>query len=207
MNTPSKLCASALAAGTLMLLSGCSGSPDQTAGPTAAISSDATTATATTAQQPSSRTPAPTGAAAAATAPPAASATTPVDADADVDAQITNVLGGDPKAYHAVFDKLQKAMAAGDKAGVAALVAYPLEATIEGRKQKIANAQALVANWNRIMTPEITQAVANQKFSDVMVNQDGLMIGDGQVWISGICQDRACSTSTVKVTTIQPVAR
>lgn len=134
-----------------------------------------------------------------------APSTAPANAAADsaIDDQIKNVLGGDPKAYHDVFDRLQKAMAAGDKAAVAALVSYPLDAKVDGNPIKIANAQDFVANWDQIVTPQIAKAVADQQFASVMVNQNGLMIGSGEVWISGVCDDTACKNSRVLITAIQ----
>lgn len=134
-----------------------------------------------------------------------APSTAPANAAADsaIDDQIKSVLGGDPKAYHDVFDRLQKAMAVGDKAAVAALVSYPLDAKVNGAAKKIANAQDFVADWDRIVTPEIAKAVADQQFANVMVNQNGLMIGNGEVWISGVCEDTECKNSRVLITAIQ----
>lgn len=190
-----KLCVYMLAGGMMIPLTGC----NQPANPPASATPTPPASPSTTPALPESSATTPAPQPPAATPPPAGTS-----ADAQVDAQITNVLGGAPKAYHAVFDNLQKAMAAGDKDGVAALVAYPLEVTVQGKKQRIAGAQELVANWDKVVTPDIVKAVADQKFSTAMVNQDGLMLGDGQVWISGVCRDTACKVSDVRITAIQP---
>ena len=49
----------------------------------------------------------------------------------------------------------------------------------------------------------MVKAVSAQDFGKVFVNQQGVMIGDGQVWLSGQCLDAACTRTEVKVITIQ----
>lgn len=110
---------------------------------------------------------------------------------------------GDVADYRQVFERLQQGVKAGDKQAVAALVAYPLEVRINGKTRTIADAQAFVENWDKIITPDIAKVIKNQKFADLFVNQKGVMFGDGQVWLSGICRDEACTSSYVRVITIQ----
>ena len=59
-------------------------------------------------------------------------------------------------------------------------------------------ADAVVTN-----AKQIAKAVADQQFANVMVNQNGLMIGNGEVWISGVCEDTECKNSRVLITAIQ----
>ncbi|KAG1258223.1 hypothetical protein G6F65_015650 [Rhizopus arrhizus] len=44
--------------------------------------------------------------------------------------------------------------------------------------------------------------MSGQDFGKVFVNQQGVMIGDGQVWLTGECLDKACARTEVKVGTI-----
>lgn len=125
---------------------------------------------------------------------------------AAVNQSIETVLGGDPADYRSVFDRLQQGVALGDKVAVAALVAYPIEVELDGGQASIGNADAFVAAWDKIITSEVAQAVVQQEFADVLVNAQGVMIGSGQVWISGVCKDTACNESDVRVISIQRVS-
>lgn len=124
------------------------------------------------------------------------------NSDADVDLAIDTALG-DHKTYRDVFDRLQQGIAADDKPAVAALVVYPLEVRIDGKQRKIRNADQFVASWDGIVTPEIVRVVSKQRYRDLFVNWQGVMLGDGQVWINGICRDNACKKVDVGVTAFQ----
>lgn len=57
------------------------------------------------------------------------------------------------------------------------------------------------------MTPDIVSAVTKQKYEDLFVNSHGVMIGNGQVWVNGVCKDDACKKRDVKIITIQHTAQ
>ncbi|MCS4281640.1 hypothetical protein [Stenotrophomonas rhizophila] len=146
-----------------------------------------------------------------AAAPASGGATTPVaDATAtpaaptsagtrDVRQRIDQVLG-DSAQYETVFNAFQKAVNGGDRAAVVEEVRFPLNIA---NGAKITGPGEFQRNYERILTPAVRKAIAAQKFDDVMVNQQGVMIGDGQVWLNGTCLDQACSRTEVKVVTIQ----
>jgi hypothetical protein len=142
------------------------------------------------------------------TATPAASVPSSAPQDADVgdasqvDKAIDDALG-DHAAYRKLFEDLQAAVRSDDKTAVAALIQYPLEASVAGKKVRVKDAAAFVADYDAIMTGEIKQAVIAQRYADLMVNWQGVMIGDGQVWLNGICPDAACKQSTPRVVTLQ----
>ena len=131
--------------------------------------------------------------AAAAPAAPTSAATS------DVRQRIDQVLG-DAAQYEAVFNAFQKAVNGGDRAAVVEEVRFPLNIA---NGAKITGPGEFQRNYERILTPAVRKAIAAQKFDDVMVNQQGVMIGDGQVWLNGTCLDQACSRTEIKVVTIQ----
>lgn len=164
------------------------------------------------ADTPAPEAPAPAADATTAAAPAAISATeTPVDTaptapdDNAVDAAIDKILGDHTK-YQAVINAYQKAVIEGDKEGVAALVDYPLAATIDGKQTSIKDAADFVRNYEKIITPAIAGVIKAQKYSELMVNGKGVMFGSGETWINGICKKGSadCSEFEVKVVTIQP---
>lgn len=119
-----------------------------------------------------------------------------------VEASINQLLG-DPAAFRSVFNQLKAGVAAGDRAAVAALVDYPLEVTIDGHARRIADATEFVASWDSVITPDIERVVAEQQFEKVFVNWQGVSLGDGQVWINGVCENDACADPPIRVTAIQ----
>lgn len=124
--------------------------------------------------------------------------------DKAVDAAIDAALG-DHARYRRVFDAYRKAVAAGDKEAVAALVGYPIDVVLDGRKTPVANAAGFVQNYDRIITPAIANVIKAQKYADLMVNSQGVMFGSGETWINGVCKPGSadCSDFEVKVVAIQ----
>jgi len=106
---------------------------------------------------------------------------------------------GDHKKYDSVISALQKSVKNHDAAAVAALVEYPIDITIDGRKRTFKTAKEFIASYDRIMTPKVTAAIVDQKYGDLFVNWQGVSFDDGQVWINGICKDTACKNFDVKV--------
>ena len=124
----------------------------------------------------------------------------------DVNSSIETVLG-DHTRYEEAFDTLQAAVAAHDADMVSDLVSYPITVTESGEAVTLDGPEAFIAQYDTIMTDEITKAVLEQKYETLFVNAQGVMFGDGQVWLNGICKDDACSDFDVKIITIQSTAQ
>ncbi|HHA2859828.1 TPA: hypothetical protein ACOFDH_002251 [Stenotrophomonas maltophilia] len=128
--------------------------------------------------------------------PAAAAADAPAE---DARARIETLLG-DAAQYEKVFNAFKTAVVGGDRAAVVEEVRFPLN--IAGGK-KITGPGEFQRNYEKIITPAVVKAVSGQDFGKVFVNQQGVMIGDGQVWLNGQCLDQACAQTEVKVITIQ----
>lgn len=118
----------------------------------------------------------------------------------------TSVFAQSPDTYRQAFDAIQQAVAEGDATAFADWVSYPIEVVAEGQAMVIGDAAEFADHYGIIVTPEIAQAVADQSFNELFVNSEGAMFGNGQVWMSEICLDDACSNSEVKIITIQSTA-
>lgn len=110
---------------------------------------------------------------------------------------------GDHARYRPVILEFQSAVAAGDASRVAALVNYPLGVDIGGKNTVLKNEKEFVARYAEFMTPDISKAIVETKYSDLFVNYKGVMFGSGQAWINGICKDDKCKAFDVKVVTLQ----
>lgn len=121
---------------------------------------------------------------------------------AEVDDAVTTDLG-DPAPYHVAFDAIHDAVAKDDAAGVAEWVSYPITVNVGGKALTIDDAAQFEAEYAAIITGDIKDAILAQTWETLFVNADGIMYGNGQVWLNGICKDEACAQFDVKIITIQ----
>ena len=93
----------------------------------------------------------------------------------------------DPAHVTQFVVRLKQAVATGDRAGVAAMVNYPLRVNSSGgRSMTYRNAAALRASYARVFTPEVKAAVAAAKADDLFSRDQGVMIGNGEVWMNEV---------------------
>jgi hypothetical protein len=124
------------------------------------------------------------------TSSPASHTVSPLSAS--LAATMKNVAGiSNPVAFVQGLNQLKTAVADGNKAKVAAFGAYPLNVYAGGKKETIANARAFVQKYNRIMTSRVKAAILDQRVNQLFVNDQGVMVGSGQVWLSQ-SGSRAC---------------
>jgi hypothetical protein len=136
------------------------------------------------------------------TAVPAAANAPVANSDADMDKAIDDALG-DHATYRKVMEDFQKAVAAKDATAASLLVHYPIGVEIAGKNTVLRNASAFVKEYDRFMTPDIAKAIVDTRYADAFVNYKGVMLGRGEAWINGICNDNACKDVDVKVVTLQ----
>ena len=103
------------------------------------------------------------------------------------------------------FDALQAAVAADDAEAVSRLVAYPL--TVNGRShRRIRDRRAFLAAYQDLFDAKLRSIVRRQRFEDLFVNWQGVMLGDGELWIGGICErvkkTHVCSNPRIGVITV-----
>jgi len=115
--------------------------------------------------------------------------TAPLPALASPVTEMNNTLDtlfGDHARYHAFFDNLKKAVAAGDKAAVAAMIEYPFQASIGGKSIKIRDTAHFIADYDQIITAKVKHALQGQTYETLFANWQGVMVGDGEIWFSGV---------------------
>jgi hypothetical protein len=83
--------------------------------------------------------------------------------------------------------RLKQAVVADNHGSVAAMVNYPLTVNSSGgRSMTYRNAAALSADYPRVFTPEVKAAVAAAKADDLFARDQGVMIGNGEIWMKEI---------------------
>ncbi len=132
-------------------------------------------------------------------------ASVPAFAQSDAETSKTlDTLFGDHVAYQDFLAVLQKAVAATDKPMVAEMVTYPLKTKVSGKETTLKDAKDFIAHYDAIVTAKIAAAIKNQTYAKLFANSDGVMIGSGEIWFSGICSDTACTKQFVKIIAFNP---
>lgn len=121
---------------------------------------------------------------------------------ADLDKSIDLSVGSHVKVQQ-LLTNLQQSVAQHNPAAVAALVHYPIKVNPGKRPMTIKSPKAFIKDYDRIITADISSVILKQKYEALFVNSQGVMLGDGEVWITGFCQDKNCRNSDIKIGTIQ----
>ena len=87
------------------------------------------------------------------------------------------------------FDALKEAVRRDDREAVAALVAYPVTVQIQGQPTTVENADDFVARYSAIMNERIRGALRAQPFTDLFSNWQGVRVGRGELWFSGVYEE------------------
>ncbi|MEI2263681.1 hypothetical protein [Erwinia sp. CGal63] len=119
----------------------------------------------------------------------------------EVDQRLDSLFGSH-QPYRDFFMDLQKAVAAKDKDRVVTLVAYPLKVGVKGKEHIFRTPAMLKKRYDSVFTPELSQIIVSQKYEELFARDQGVMMGDGQLWFSGVCADKACKKSRVLITRI-----
>jgi hypothetical protein len=121
---------------------------------------------------------------------------------ADINKSIDMLIGDHVKVQHLLTD-LQQSVASHNAAGVAALVHYPIKVNPGKRPFIVKSPKAFIADYDSIITQDISEAILKQKYAALFVNSQGAMLGEGEVWITNFCLDKGCTKSEIKIGTIQ----
>jgi len=103
--------------------------------------------------------------------------------------------------YHALVESIIR----GDSTAVAKMNLYPLRTISNSGTVFIQSQKEFLENYDTIIDGDILNAVTQQSFTDLFVNSNGMMIGLGEIWFSGICvgteKFKECDVIEIKVMT------
>ena len=125
--------------------------------------------------------------------------------DEDVTAAIESNFG-DAEPFVDAFDAIRAAVEAGDAETFASWISYPFRVTVDGEAYVFEGEYGVVDHYESMMTDEIKTAILDQQYRDLLVNAEGVMFGDGQLWLSAICQNEPCDSFDVRIITVQSTA-
>lgn len=92
----------------------------------------------------------------------------------------------DPQTVLDAFKEVKDAIAKGDQAEVANHILYPLRVNDgPGQTLLVQTRRDFVDQYDAIITPSVTKAIANQNPDNLFVNYQGVMVGNGEIWFGG----------------------
>jgi hypothetical protein len=116
-----------------------------------------------------------------------------------VDVRIKEIAAIDPAQARQFFINLKDGIRSNNRRSVCAVIDYPLRLE---PGVTIPNSSQCVQRYGEIFTKYVTDAVGAQEFRELFVNSGGLMIGRGQIWFGGVCEDETCRKSRIRITGI-----
>lgn len=119
----------------------------------------------------------------------------------EVNAQIDAVLG--PHAiYQTAVETIQKALTEGNIDGVAGYIPFGEPIKLNGTDVVIVDEADLNERFETLFNDKVINAVTGQDYGTLFVNQDGIMFGDGELWLTGVCLDDTCADVFVNISAI-----
>jgi hypothetical protein len=132
-----------------------------------------------------------------------------VSADEPIEQRL-DALFGEHERYLAFFQELKDAVIRDDRKKVAALVHYPLNVFAGRRRMVIRSPAELLKRYHEVFNENVVRAIKTQEPATLFANWQGVMVGDGQIWFSGVCAGKdgnaPCADKTIKVITVNPKA-
>ena len=119
----------------------------------------------------------------------------------EVNARIDAVLGPH-EIYGTAIQAIQEALVNYEIEGIAGYIPFGEAIKVNGEDVVIADEADLAARFDELFNEKVVNAVTDQQYDTLFVSQDGIMFGDGELWISGICDDEACEFPFVNIIAI-----
>lgn len=121
-----------------------------------------------------------------------------VDDHTEVNQRMT-MLFHDPAPYEAAIMTFQRAIREHDAKTVADMMYFPFDTRHDGKVRKVADAEEFIRDYDAIVTADMTRVIANHRYDELHTDSGGIMFGNGEAWLEGICVDDACKEVKVMV--------
>ncbi|NUR46130.1 MAG: hypothetical protein HOP91_08265 [Sphingomonas sp.] len=109
------------------------------------------------------------------------------------------------RTYARFLGDLQSAVRNDDREALIKLIRFPLRVNAGGKSRIYRDAQAVRVDYDRVFTRRVTEAILAQRADKLFSRDEGVMIGNGQVWFDRACVNQDCSSlGPVRITAINP---
>ena len=96
---------------------------------------------------------------------------------------------------------LKTRVISGDDIGIAEMVHYPIEVSGNG-KMSLTNADEFVQNYDSIFNEKVMAVLTDTEDASLILLPDGILVGNGEIWINLYCVDLTCSETQFLITQI-----
>lgn len=121
---------------------------------------------------------------------------------ADTDKKIDDVLGGPHAVYATAIADIEKALKDHNIDGISGYISYGEPFKVNGQDVTLTDQDDLTAKFDSLFNAKVVGAVTSQKYETLLVNQQGISFGDGELWISGTCDETPCQLPFINITAI-----
>jgi len=128
-----------------------------------------------------------------------------VSAEEPIEKRLDTIFG-EHERYLAFFQQLKDSVVRDDRKAVAGLLNYPLDVFHGRRRTVVRSPVEFLKRYPEVFNENVIRAVKSQEANALFANWRGVMLGNGQVWFSGVCagknRDQPCADKVIKVITI-----
>jgi hypothetical protein len=121
---------------------------------------------------------------------------------ADTDKAIDTVLGGPHAVYATAISDIESALKNHDVQGIAGYLNFGEPIKVNGKDETITDLDDLTAKFDTLFNAKVVSAVSGQKYESLFVNDQGVMFGDGELWITGTCDESPCQLPFINIIAI-----
>ena len=97
--------------------------------------------------------------------------------------------GHDPVAVKSFLQVIQAAIRSLDQTQLIELTNFPLAVSIGSDGKRTFSAVELEQHFNEVFNPNVREAILAQEYSGLFVRDQGVMIGNGQIWFDTVQTD------------------
>lgn len=98
------------------------------------------------------------------------------------------------QSYREFLTDLQSAVRADDRQAVVELIGLPLKVYgPDDQAETYRSASSIERDYEGIFTPSVRDAILQQRFEELFGRDQGVMIGNGEIWFDHVCPNAACA--------------
>ena len=109
----------------------------------------------------------------------------------------------DVQAIEGAAQQFKQAVLNKDKEKVTALINYPINVRVKGKRVQIENSKRFIKLYNLIFYSDFVEKIRNSVPHNMFARWDGVMFGDrGEIWFNNVCDIDDKNVFKIKVTAI-----
>lgn len=114
--------------------------------------------------------------------------------------------GLEEPAVRQFLEALQAAVRRNDPSELANLIEFPLRVSSGAKSNYVRSKNQFLAEYPRIFDSAVKRQILAQRYEALFSNYQGVMIGDGVIWFSGVCDPDSptgeCKNQRIKIVTV-----